>query len=101
MFLHKIGKAPPNLPPGVPPLLPNPYIVAPGLLHHYPVSFLLCGLSYAHSVLMSVFCHVFIISQTSFLQPQMYGYDDLQVLQTRIPLVSIHRRGYMSRLCID
>ncbi|XP_056596987.1 ubiquitin-associated protein 2-like isoform X4 [Triplophysa dalaica] len=48
------GKAPPNLPPGVPPLLPNPYIVAPGLLHHYP--------------------------------PQMYGYDDLQMLQTRIPL---------------
>uniref|UniRef100_A0A8C5DGW3 UBA domain-containing protein n=1 Tax=Gouania willdenowi TaxID=441366 RepID=A0A8C5DGW3_GOUWI len=32
------GKAPPNLPPGVPPLLPNPYIVAPGLLHAYPVS---------------------------------------------------------------
>uniref|UniRef100_A0A7M4DWI8 Ubiquitin associated protein 2 like n=1 Tax=Crocodylus porosus TaxID=8502 RepID=A0A7M4DWI8_CROPO len=32
------GKAPPNLPPGVPPLLPNPYIMAPGLLHAYPVS---------------------------------------------------------------
>ncbi|XP_026087671.1 ubiquitin-associated protein 2-like isoform X4 [Carassius auratus] len=48
------GKAPPNLPPGVPPLLPNPYIMAPGLLHPYP--------------------------------PQMYGYDDLQMLQTRIPL---------------
>ncbi|KAG2462213.1 UBP2L protein, partial [Polypterus senegalus] len=47
------GKAPPNLPPGVPPLLPNPYIMAPGLLH-YP--------------------------------PQVYGYDDLQMLQTRIPL---------------
>ncbi|NXU79225.1 UBP2L protein, partial [Oreotrochilus melanogaster] len=31
------GKAPPNLPPGVPPLLPNPYIMAPGLLHAYPV----------------------------------------------------------------
>uniref|UniRef100_A0A8C9T4Y2 Ubiquitin associated protein 2-like n=1 Tax=Scleropages formosus TaxID=113540 RepID=A0A8C9T4Y2_SCLFO len=31
-------KAPPNLPPGVPPLLPNPYIMAPGLLHAYPVS---------------------------------------------------------------
>uniref|UniRef100_A0A8C7WCS5 Ubiquitin associated protein 2-like n=1 Tax=Oncorhynchus mykiss TaxID=8022 RepID=A0A8C7WCS5_ONCMY len=30
-------KAPPNLPPGVPPLLPNPYIMAPGLLHAYPV----------------------------------------------------------------
>uniref|UniRef100_A0A667ZH14 Ubiquitin associated protein 2-like n=1 Tax=Myripristis murdjan TaxID=586833 RepID=A0A667ZH14_9TELE len=49
-----MGKAPPNLPPGVPPLLPNPYIMAPGLLHAYP--------------------------------PQMYGYDDLQMLQTRIPL---------------
>ncbi|XP_056438166.1 ubiquitin-associated protein 2-like isoform X4 [Gadus chalcogrammus] len=46
------GKAPPNLPPGVPPLLPNPYIMAPGLLHAYPV----------------------------------YGYDDLQMLQARIPL---------------
>ncbi|XP_030320861.1 ubiquitin-associated protein 2-like isoform X16 [Calypte anna] len=46
------GKAPPNLPPGVPPLLPNPYIMAPGLLHAYPV----------------------------------YGYDDLQMLQTRFPL---------------
>lgn len=33
-----LGKAPPNLPPGVPPLLPNPYIMAPGLLHAYPVS---------------------------------------------------------------
>uniref|UniRef100_A0A8C9YRU5 Ubiquitin associated protein 2-like n=1 Tax=Sander lucioperca TaxID=283035 RepID=A0A8C9YRU5_SANLU len=55
MFLHcfvHTGKAPPNLPPGVPPLLPNPYIMAPGLLHAYPV----------------------------------YGYDDLQMLQTRIPL---------------
>uniref|UniRef100_A0A8C9YS16 Ubiquitin associated protein 2-like n=1 Tax=Sander lucioperca TaxID=283035 RepID=A0A8C9YS16_SANLU len=57
MFLHcfvHTGKAPPNLPPGVPPLLPNPYIMAPGLLHAYP--------------------------------PQVYGYDDLQMLQTRIPL---------------
>uniref|UniRef100_A0A8C7U1F6 Ubiquitin associated protein 2-like n=1 Tax=Oncorhynchus mykiss TaxID=8022 RepID=A0A8C7U1F6_ONCMY len=49
-----LWKAPPNLPPGVPPLLPNPYIMAPGLLHAYP--------------------------------PQVYGYDDLQMLQTRIPL---------------
>ncbi|XP_034401655.1 ubiquitin-associated protein 2-like isoform X3 [Cyclopterus lumpus] len=48
------GKAPPNLPLGVPPLLPNPYIMAPGLMHAYP--------------------------------PQVYGYDDLQMLQTRIPL---------------
>ncbi|KAL0962539.1 hypothetical protein UPYG_G00341420 [Umbra pygmaea] len=40
--------------PGVPPLLPNPYIMAPGLLHAYA--------------------------------PQVYGYDDLQMLQTRIPL---------------
>uniref|UniRef100_A0A8C3A022 Ubiquitin associated protein 2-like n=1 Tax=Cyclopterus lumpus TaxID=8103 RepID=A0A8C3A022_CYCLU len=47
-------KAPPNLPLGVPPLLPNPYIMAPGLMHAYP--------------------------------PQVYGYDDLQMLQTRIPL---------------
>ncbi|MEE6491684.1 hypothetical protein FKM82_016327 [Ascaphus truei] len=48
------GKAPPNLPPGVPPLLPNPYIMGPGLLHAYP--------------------------------PQVYGYDELQMLQTRFPL---------------
>ncbi|XP_043936574.1 ubiquitin-associated protein 2-like [Protopterus annectens] len=48
------GKAPPNLTAGVPPLLPNPYIMAPGLLHAYP--------------------------------PQVYGYDDLQMLQTRFPL---------------
>uniref|UniRef100_A0A671VQI4 Ubiquitin associated protein 2-like n=1 Tax=Sparus aurata TaxID=8175 RepID=A0A671VQI4_SPAAU len=54
MVLCFTGKAPPNLPPGVPPLLPNPYIMAPGLLHAYP--------------------------------PQVYGYDDLQMLQTRIPL---------------
>ncbi|EAW53220.1 ubiquitin associated protein 2-like, isoform CRA_h [Homo sapiens] len=52
--IHSFGKAPPNLPPGVPPLLPNPYIMAPGLLHAYP--------------------------------PQVYGYDDLQMLQTRFPL---------------
>uniref|UniRef100_A0A671PMV1 Ubiquitin-associated protein 2-like n=1 Tax=Sinocyclocheilus anshuiensis TaxID=1608454 RepID=A0A671PMV1_9TELE len=52
--LESSRKAPPNLPPGVPPLLPNPYIMAPGLLHPYP--------------------------------PQVYGYDDLQMLQTRIPL---------------
>uniref|UniRef100_A0A669CG00 Ubiquitin associated protein 2-like n=1 Tax=Oreochromis niloticus TaxID=8128 RepID=A0A669CG00_ORENI len=51
---YDLWKAPPNLPPGVPPLLPNPYIMAPGLLHAYP--------------------------------PQVYGYDDLQMLQTRIPL---------------
>ncbi|XP_048848426.1 ubiquitin-associated protein 2-like isoform X2 [Brienomyrus brachyistius] len=48
------GKVPANLPPGVPPLLPNPYMVNPGLLHPYP--------------------------------PQVYGYDDLQMLQTRFPL---------------
>ncbi|XP_061616580.1 ubiquitin-associated protein 2-like isoform X4 [Phyllopteryx taeniolatus] len=48
------GKVLPNLPPGVSPLLPNPYIMTPGLLHPYPT--------------------------------QVYGYDDLQMLQTRIPL---------------
>uniref|UniRef100_A0AAX7VMY4 UBA domain-containing protein n=1 Tax=Astatotilapia calliptera TaxID=8154 RepID=A0AAX7VMY4_ASTCA len=54
LYVNRKRKAPPNLPPGVPPLLPNPYIMAPGLLHAYP--------------------------------PQVYGYDDLQMLQTRIPL---------------
>ncbi|NXX85442.1 UBAP2 protein, partial [Urocolius indicus] len=47
------GKAPPNLPQGVPPLLHNQYIVGPGgLLPAYPI----------------------------------YGYDDLQVLQSRLPM---------------
>uniref|UniRef100_A0A8D2QE31 Ubiquitin associated protein 2 n=1 Tax=Zonotrichia albicollis TaxID=44394 RepID=A0A8D2QE31_ZONAL len=49
------GKAPPNLPQGVPPLLHNQYIVGPGgLLPAYPI----------------------------------YGYDDLQMLQSRLPMVS-------------
>lgn len=46
MVLCFTGKAPPNLPPGVPPLLPNPYIMAPGLLHAYPVSQSTCTLEY-------------------------------------------------------
>ncbi|XP_064495183.1 ubiquitin-associated protein 2-like isoform X2 [Pseudopipra pipra] len=47
------GKAPPNLPQGVPPLLHNQYIVGPGgLLPAYPI----------------------------------YGYDDLQMLQPRLPM---------------
>ncbi|XP_033020430.1 ubiquitin-associated protein 2 isoform X2 [Lacerta agilis] len=47
------GKAPPNLPQGVPPLLHNQYIVGPGgLLPAYPI----------------------------------YGYDDLQMLQSRLPV---------------
>ncbi|KAF7240020.1 Ubiquitin-associated protein 2 [Varanus komodoensis] len=50
------GKAPPNLPQGVPPLLHNQYIVGPG------------GLLPAY--------------------PQIYGYDDLQMLQSRLPVVS-------------
>lgn len=77
------GKAPPNLPPGVPPLLPNPYIMAPGLLHAYPVGpcqgsdrcFAASFLAFTCSLCLS--------------QPQVYGYDDLQMLQTRIPLVSL------------
>ncbi|MBN3298858.1 UBAP2 protein, partial [Amia calva] len=48
------GKAPPNLPQGVPPLLPNQYIVGPG------------GLLPAY--------------------PQIYGYEDLQMLQSRLPM---------------
>ncbi|XP_069780258.1 ubiquitin-associated protein 2a isoform X2 [Narcine bancroftii] len=47
------GKAPPNLPQSVPPVLHNQYIVGPGgLLPAYPI----------------------------------YGYDDLQVLQSRLPM---------------
>ncbi|XP_068944061.1 ubiquitin-associated protein 2 isoform X7 [Petaurus breviceps papuanus] len=49
----RAGKAPPNLPQGVPPLLHNQYIVGPGgLLPAYPI----------------------------------YGYDDLQMLQSRLPM---------------
>ncbi|XP_043943203.1 ubiquitin-associated protein 2 [Protopterus annectens] len=47
------GKAPPNLPQGVPQLLHNQYIVGPGgILSAYPI----------------------------------YGYDDLQMLQSRLPV---------------
>uniref|UniRef100_A0A674DC30 Ubiquitin associated protein 2-like n=1 Tax=Salmo trutta TaxID=8032 RepID=A0A674DC30_SALTR len=46
-------KAPPNLPPGVPPLLPNPYIMAPGLLHAYPVSSLIVVLVKTEPLLSS------------------------------------------------
>uniref|UniRef100_A0A8C6Y637 Ubiquitin associated protein 2 n=1 Tax=Naja naja TaxID=35670 RepID=A0A8C6Y637_NAJNA len=53
--LASSGKAPPNLPQGVPPLLHNQYFVGPGgLLPAYPI----------------------------------YGYDDLQMLQSRLPVVS-------------
>ncbi|KAJ8285514.1 hypothetical protein GJAV_G00027680 [Gymnothorax javanicus] len=48
------GKAPPNLAQGVPPLLPNQYIMGPG------------GLLPAY--------------------PQIYGYEDLQMLQSRLPM---------------
>lgn len=48
------GKAPPNLPQGVPPLLHSQYIMGPG------------GLLPAY--------------------PQIYGYDDLQMLQSRLPM---------------
>uniref|UniRef100_A0AAQ6A822 UBA domain-containing protein n=1 Tax=Amphiprion ocellaris TaxID=80972 RepID=A0AAQ6A822_AMPOC len=48
------GKAPPNLSQGVPPLLPNQYIMGPG------------GLLPAY--------------------PQIYGYEDLHMLQSRLPM---------------
>lgn len=39
LYFGSTGKAPPNLPQGVPPLLHNQYIVGPGgLLPAYPVS---------------------------------------------------------------
>uniref|UniRef100_A0A8C6WSI6 Ubiquitin associated protein 2b n=1 Tax=Neogobius melanostomus TaxID=47308 RepID=A0A8C6WSI6_9GOBI len=50
-----VGKAPPNLAQGVPPLLANQYIMGPG------------GLLPAY--------------------PQIYGYEDLQMLQSRLPMV--------------
>ncbi|XP_016148389.1 ubiquitin-associated protein 2-like isoform X1 [Sinocyclocheilus grahami] len=51
------GKVPPNLSQGVPPLLPNQYIMGPG------------GLLPAY--------------------PQIYGYEDLHMLQSRLPMVSL------------
>ncbi|XP_070593026.1 ubiquitin-associated protein 2 [Erythrolamprus reginae] len=51
--LKYVGKAPPNLPQGVPPMLHNQYFLGPGgLLPAYPI----------------------------------YGYDDLQMLQSRLPV---------------
>lgn len=39
VLIFSTGKAPPNLSQGVPPLLPNQYIMGPGgLLPAYPVS---------------------------------------------------------------
>ncbi|TRY95140.1 hypothetical protein DNTS_003852 [Danionella cerebrum] len=52
--LAHLGKAPPNLSQGVPPLLPNQYIMGPG------------GLLPAY--------------------PQIYGYEDLHMLQSRLPM---------------
>ncbi|KAG7261651.1 hypothetical protein CRUP_012245 [Coryphaenoides rupestris] len=51
------SKAPPNLSQGVPPLLPNQYIMGPG------------GLLPAY--------------------PQIYGYEDLHMLQSRLPMPSL------------
>ncbi|XP_069482956.1 ubiquitin-associated protein 2 isoform X3 [Ambystoma mexicanum] len=54
------GKAPPNLPQGVPPLLHSQYIMGPGgLLPAYPSPYVL---------------------------KQIYGYDDIQMLQSRLPM---------------
>uniref|UniRef100_A0A3Q3GSE8 Ubiquitin associated protein 2a n=1 Tax=Kryptolebias marmoratus TaxID=37003 RepID=A0A3Q3GSE8_KRYMA len=53
-LLSSTGKAPPNLSQGVPPLLPNQYIMGPG------------GLLPAY--------------------PQIYGYEDLHMLQSRLPM---------------
>ncbi|XP_058719399.1 ubiquitin-associated protein 2-like isoform X3 [Poecile atricapillus] len=60
--LMSSGKAPPNLPQGVPPLLHNQYIVGPG------------GLLPAY--------------------PQIYGYDDLQMLQSRLPMKTEHVKTF-------
>ncbi|XP_035007212.2 ubiquitin-associated protein 2a isoform X2 [Hippoglossus stenolepis] len=60
------GKAPPNLSQGVPPLLPNQYIMGPGgLLPAYPT--------------LPVFC----------VPQQIYGYEDLHMLQSRLPMPSL------------
>ncbi|XP_041916239.1 ubiquitin-associated protein 2a isoform X2 [Alosa sapidissima] len=53
-LLSSSSKAPPNLSQGVPPLLPNQYIMGPG------------GLLPAY--------------------PQIYGYEDLHMLQSRLPM---------------
>lgn len=56
-LLSSTGKTPPNLSQGVPPLLPNQYIMGPG------------GLLPAY--------------------PQIYGYEDLHMLQSRLPMPSL------------
>ncbi|KAM6979656.1 ubiquitin-associated protein 2a [Aplochiton taeniatus] len=56
-LLSSTGKAPPNLSQGVPPLLPNQYIMGPG------------GILQAY--------------------PQIYGYEDLHMLQSRLPMPSL------------
>ncbi|XP_029288053.1 ubiquitin-associated protein 2a isoform X2 [Cottoperca gobio] len=57
LLASSTGKAPPNLSQGVPPLLPNQYIMGPG------------GLLPAY--------------------PQIYGYEDLHMLQSRLPMPSL------------
>ncbi|XP_037653026.1 ubiquitin-associated protein 2 isoform X10 [Choloepus didactylus] len=71
------GKAPPNLPQGVPPLLHNQYLMGPGgLLPAYPMAPRCPGLS-GDCVLSSI---------PFLVLTQIYGYDELQMLQSRLPV---------------
>lgn len=91
------GKAPPNLSQGVPPLLPNQYIMGPGgLLPAYPVSRSLViptptqfNVSCCHMHLFfDMFCHLCNCANVFFVLQQIYGYEDLHMLQSRLPMVS-------------
>ncbi|XP_045145097.1 ubiquitin-associated protein 2 isoform X2 [Echinops telfairi] len=71
------GKAPPNLPQGVPPLLHNQYLVGPGgLLPAYPVS----------ARWSSWPAPAPLASGAGTWQDLIYGYDELQMLQSRLPM---------------
>ncbi|XP_046313097.1 ubiquitin-associated protein 2 isoform X3 [Marmota monax] len=71
------GKAPPNLPQGVPPLLHNQYLMGPGgLLPAYPVS----------ARWNSWPAPAPLASGAGTWQDLIYGYDELQMLQSRLPM---------------
>ncbi|XP_071456808.1 ubiquitin-associated protein 2 isoform X7 [Marmota flaviventris] len=71
------GKPPPNLPQGVPPLLHNQYLMGPGgLLPAYPVS----------ARWNSWPAPAPLASGAGTWQDLIYGYDELQMLQSRLPM---------------
>ncbi|XP_068107845.1 ubiquitin-associated protein 2 isoform X3 [Hyperolius riggenbachi] len=81
------GKAPPNLPQGVPPLLHNQYIVGPGgLLPAYPVSPAAVPWSLDKRAMQWQMSEEMRGLCMQSAPVQIYGYDDLQMLQSRLPM---------------